>query len=168
MRKRIDRFVEDALVEFGEWYVRSDWNGKERDCVNLFANRFLGRRVQKGAAIQDPAEMRVEGPVPQPTGYRKPTAAKDLVVWSDALATTWDTEWQAVDWPRLVMEWKFRRRGRPSKDFDTHDLEWLCAYTDEYDKTFGYLVRVYHGEESRSVDWAKVVRGELNDTNRRS
>jgi|GEM_PF-4066136 len=31
MRTRIDRFVEEALIKFCDWYVNSNWLGKERD-----------------------------------------------------------------------------------------------------------------------------------------
>lgn len=168
MRGRIDRFVEDALLDFRSWYVDAEWYGKERDCVNIFAFGFLPRNVQEGAAISDLTQIRVESPVPQPSRYSNPAAAKDLVVWSNSLGTVWDDDWKAVHWPRVVMEWKFRRKGNPPRQFDSHDLEWLCAYTAEYEDTFGYVVRVYDGPQGRCLDWAKVVRGALNETNRRS
>ena len=43
MRKRIDRFIEDALGDFTEWYVDSEWLGKERDCVNMFAMNYIAK-----------------------------------------------------------------------------------------------------------------------------
>lgn len=168
MLKRIDRFVEKPLIEFADWYAGSEWCGKVRDCVNIYAHMFLCRDIQTGEAIQELSQIRIEGPVPQPSGYKTPTAAKDLVIWRYALDTAWNEEWEVVDWPRLVMEWKFDRSANPPSEFDSHDLEWLHRYTREYDETFGYLVRVHDGPRHRSVDWAKIVRGELNDTNKRS
>ena len=53
MRKRIDRFIEDALGEFTRWYVDSEWLGKERDCVNMFAMNFLAKAVEPDAAISE-------------------------------------------------------------------------------------------------------------------
>ena len=112
MRRRLDRFVEDSLTEFSEWFLHTKWRGKERDCVNIFAHKFLSAQIKPGAAIADLAQVRIESAAPQPTGYSKQTAPKDLVVWEDALATPWDENWRAVNHPKLVMEWKVKRVGR--------------------------------------------------------
>jgi len=66
------------------------------------------------------------------------------------------------------MEWKVVRLGRIPNRFSYHDVAWLCGFTAEYSGTFDYLVRVYDGPEGRVVDWAKVRRGSINDTNKRS
>ena len=107
MRKRIDRFVEDALVDFDEWFVNADWYGKERECVNLFAHGFLSREIQPGAAVEQLTQIRIESAVPQQTEYRRPVAPKDLVIWKDGLTTPWNREWEVSNHPRVVMEWKF-------------------------------------------------------------
>jgi hypothetical protein len=52
MWKLIGRFIEDALIVFGDWYVPSDWLGKERDCVNMFAHEFLSHVIKPGEAIE--------------------------------------------------------------------------------------------------------------------
>lgn len=168
MRGRLDRFVEDSLTDFAEWFLGADWRGKERDCVNMFAHKFLSANIQPGAAIAELAQVRIESAAPQPTGYSNQCAAKDLVVWDDGWATAWDANWRAVNHPRLVMEWKVKRSGRTPKRFSDHDVRWLSGFTAEYRGTFGYLVRVYQGREGRSVDWAKVRNGSINDTNKRS
>lgn len=168
MRKRIDRFIEDALNEFGDWYISSDWYGKERDCVNLFAQSFLARGIEPSAAINDLAQIRIESAAPQPKCYTKRTAAKDLVIWKNGLDTVWDSEWNVCNFPWVIMEWKTKRSGGYPKQFDNHDVEWLSGYTSQYAGTFGYLVRVYDGPHGRAVDWAKVRGGKINSTNRRS
>ena len=168
MRKRIDRFIEDALCEFSDWYVASDWLGKERDCINMFALNFLAKAVEPGAAISELGQIRIEAPVPQPAGYTKITAAKDLVIWDNSHDTVWDKQWNTSKHPRVVLEWKIKRAGKPPKKFDNHDVAWLSGFTDQYQNTFGYLIRVYDGPHGRSIDWAKVKGGVINDTNRRS
>jgi hypothetical protein len=168
MRKRIDRFIEDALGEFGDWYVNSDWLGKERDFVNMLALNFLAKSVQPGAAITELGQIRIESPAPQPPGFAKITAAKDLVIWNNSQDTVWDKNWNASKYPRVVLEWKIKRTGKPPKMFDNHDVVWLSGFTGQYQDTFGYLIRVYDGPQGRSVDWAKVRDGVINDTNRRS
>ena len=100
MRKRIDRFIEDALVSFGAWFTDAEWVGKEHDAVNLFTMGFLAEDVQPGAAIYDLRQIRIESPVPQLPGHRnKPAANKDLVIWHDPLATTWDADYNSVNIP---------------------------------------------------------------------
>lgn len=168
MRERIDRFIEDALIAFADWYVASDWRGKEHDCVNLFAHRFLARGIQDGAAIHDLAQIRIEGGVAQPSGFSKPSARKDLVIWQDPLATAWDEGWRPVNLPRAVMEWKSTRKGRPFSDFHDHDATWLKAFTKENPDALGYLVAVCIRPNCRTVDWAKVARGTVQHRNRRS
>lgn len=168
MRTRIDRFAEDALIEFAEWFETNTWLGKERDCVNLYAHRFLARRVRKGAAIQDLAQIRIECGVAQPCGYKRPAATKDLVIWQDALSTAWNANWEPVNFPGVVMEWKTKRSGRRAEQFHDHDMAWLKAFTGENPTAFGYLVAVFCGDESRSVNWAKVARGEVQQRNRRA
>lgn len=168
MRKRIDRFIEDALITFGDWYVSSKWLGKERDCVNMFAHGFLAQGIQPGAAIEGLTQIRIESAVPQPRGYKNRTAAKDLVIWKDGMATVWDENWQIRNVPWVVMEWKTKRTGGLPRQFDSHDVEWLSGFTSEHSGTIGYLVRAYHGPKGRAVDWAKVRQGAIRDTNRRS
>ena len=159
MRRRIDRFIDDSLTEFAKWYVSSDWLGKERDCVNLYAMRYLAGQVEPGAAVEHLSQIRVECAVPQPEGYTRKAATKDLVIWRHPEGTTWDDAWQPVNVPRVVMEWKTRRKARAVLDFDTHDMEWLKGFTNQNPGTFGYLVTVCHRKNDRSIAWAKVSKG---------
>lgn len=159
MRRRIDRFIDDSLLKFANWYVNSDWLGKERDCVNLYAMRDLADQLEFGAAIEHQSQIRIECAVAQPEGYPRKSATKDLVIWRHPEATAWDDTWQPVNLPRVVMEWKTRRRAKALLDFDTHDMEWLKSFTKQNPDTFGYLVTVCHRREDRSVAWAKVSKG---------
>ena len=121
MKKRIDRYVHEALEDFAKWYVESDWLGKERDCVNLFALQFLTKCVSDNSAIRDLRQIRIECPVPQPLKrekYPKPSAAKDLVIWGGPLDTTWNEDWKPVNVPKAVIEWKTRRVGNGHDNFD--------------------------------------------------
>ena len=159
MRRRIDRFIDDSLLGFATWYVSSKWHGKERDCVNLFAMRDLAAQVQPGAAIGHQSQIRIECAVAQPEGYPRISATKDLVIWRHPEETAWNDIWLPVNLPRVVMEWKTRRRARALLDFDNHDREWLKKFTKQNPGTFGYLVTVCDRKEDRSVAWAKVTDG---------
>ena len=159
MHKRIDRFVETALRQFAGWITASQWQGKERDCINLFAMRFLMASIEPNAAIFDPAQIRIEGGVPQPSGFQRPSATKDLVIWRDPLAVAWDEEWRPVNSPCVVMEWKTRRHGRHDDLFDRHDTEWLTAFSAENLNSFGYAVTVDFCRSSRLVSCCRFRRG---------
>jgi hypothetical protein len=167
-RHRIDRFIEEALLSFGAWFESADWHGKERDCVNLFALGFLARDIGPPAPIRELTQIRIECPVPQPAHFSRPSAAKDLVIWKDGHQTTWAQDWSPRHFPWVVMEWKWKSRGRPDTEFDAHDLDWLTGFTKASPKSLGYLVRVYDGPHGRSLHWAKVRQGLLKATGRRS
>jgi hypothetical protein len=168
MRTRIDRFIEDALVEFSEWFTVTNWLGKERDCVNLFVHRFLAKRIEAGAAIADMAQIRIEGSVRQPAGYQRIAATKDVVIWDDPLSTVWDEGWEPVHSPHVVMEWKVYRTGSYVPIFNSHDTEWLSSFTRECPKAFGYLVQICYDDDRRTVDWSKVAEGGVRHRNRRA
>ena len=51
-RRRIDRFLNEALESFSHWLKTAEWWGKEHDYVNLFAHKFLFERIEPGAAIE--------------------------------------------------------------------------------------------------------------------
>lgn len=162
MRKRIDRYVHEALQEFAKWYVESDWLGKERDCVNLFALDFLTRGISKDSPIKDLRQIRIEGNVPQPQDrkeYPRPSAAKDLVIWKGPLETTWDENWKPVNVPKAVIEWKTRKKGNLRENFDEHDKKWMEDFTKDFKAAFGFLVSTHATTKQRSCRWAIVRDG---------
>lgn len=162
MRKRIDRYVHEALEDFAKWYVESDWLGKERDCVNLFALQFLSKCISTDSAIRDLRQIRIECPVPQPLDrgkYNKASAAKDLVIWSGPLDTTWNADWKPVNVPKAVIEWKTRRVGKAHDSFDSHDETWMKDFTADFKTAFGFLVSTHAIKTHRSCRWAIVRSG---------
>ena len=160
MRKRMDRFIQDALRDFADCYVnRSAWLGKERDCVNIFALQYLTKGIDSTSAIKDVSQIRIECAVMQPSDPEKfirPSATKDLVIWSKPSDTTWNADWKPVNAPRAIMEWKTSRSGQGSADFDIHDVAWLTAFTAEYPKTIGFLVSTHATKSVRRCAWAMV------------
>lgn len=161
MRKRMDRFIHDALQDFADWYVAdpSAWLGKERDCVNTFALQYLIKKIDSTSAIKDVGQIRIECAVMQPSKsgkFIRPSATKDLVVWSKPSDTTWGVDWKPVNAPRAIMEWKTSRSGGGAEDFDVHDVEWLTAFTEEYPKTIGFLVSTHATKSVRRCTWAMV------------
>ena len=158
-RRRIDRFLNEALEEFSAWLKANAWRGKEQECVNLFAHKFLFEKIEPGAAIEDPTQVCIEGALKQPPGYTRPVASKDLVIWSRPLQTTWSKSWKPVHAPKAVLEWKVYRDHVPRRVFSRHDEEWVNAYTAEQDGSFGYVVAVDFTSDEPVVIWKQSRRG---------
>lgn len=161
--RRIDRFLEAAIGEFAEWIHGSKWLGKERDCVNVFATRFVRRAVSSKSAITNYSQVRIECGVPQPkhNDYDRPSAAKDLVIWRAPLDVAWDSDWKPVNIPWVVIEWKTRRRGRSNAVFDKHDKKWLSRFSRQNPTSLGYAVTVDFRKGRRLVHYARFRRGQM-------
>ena len=161
--KRIDRFIEDAIYRFAEWIAADTWQGKERDCVNIFATRFILPAISPDAAITEYSQVRIEGGVPQPVGdhFKRPSATKDLVIWRDPLDVAWDVEWKPTKLPWVILEWKTRRNGSFDSMFDTHDIAWLKAFTEQNSDVFGYTVTVDFRDALREVHFARFKDGDM-------
>ena len=161
--RRIDRFIESAIYNFADWIGGSTWLGKERDCVNIFASRYILPAVSANSAITEYSQVRIECGVPQPEGesFVRPSAAKDLVVWRKPLDVAWDSEWRPKTIPWVVLEWKTRRKGSFNSMFDDHDVEWLTEFTRQNPESFGYAVTVDFCKSARLVHSARFRRGEM-------
>jgi len=93
-----------TLKEFSAFIRDSEWRGKENDCVNLFAHRFLAKRIRPIDRIG------IEVAVPQLGGKgRKQAVRKDLVIWKRSGGATWGRDWKAKDVPQAILEWKVKR-----------------------------------------------------------
>jgi len=160
-RKRIDRFIEDAVVRFAYWISETEWRGKERDCINRFATDFLLPAVHSDAAVKSYSQIRIECGVPQPACFTRPSCSKDLVIWRNPLDVAWDENWTPVTVPWVVMEWKTRRKGHFDEMFDEHDIHWLTEFSLQNPDAFGYAVTVDFRRTSRLVHCAKVSRGRV-------
>ena len=159
-RKRIDRFLNEALETFSYWLKdHPEWRGKESECVNLFAHKFLFEKIEAGAAIECPTQVGIEVALKQPKRYKRPASNKDLVIWSKALQTTWSATWEPTHWPRAVIEWKVYRQRFPGRHFHKHDEEWIEAYTQEQVDSFGYVVSVDLTSEKPVVHWKQAKLG---------
>ena len=159
--QRIDRFIESAIYNFADWIRDSAWLGKERDCVNIFAARFVLPSIRATSPVTDYSQVRIECGVPQPDGFDRPSAAKDLVVWHGPLDVAWDSEWKPKCIPWVVIEWKTRRKGRFNSMFDDHDVDWLSSFSRQNPESFGYAVTVDFRKDSRHVHCAKFKKGEM-------
>jgi hypothetical protein len=158
-RRRIDRFLNEALESFSEWLKTAEWWGKEHDCINLFAHKFLFEKIEPGAAIEDPTQVCIECSLRRPEKFKNPAAVKDLVIWQRPLQTTWSETWEPIHSPKAVMEWKVFRDRLPKAIFDRHDEDWVSSYTEEQTGSFGYVVSVDLASTGPAVYWKQSKEG---------
>jgi len=163
-RRRIDRFLNEALENFSHWLKSNQWRGKEHDCVNLFAHKFLFEKIEPGAAIQYPTQICIESGLKQSKKYKKKSARKDLIIWEHPLQNTWSENWEPVNTPKGVMEWKVSRARFPKAIFDSHDEEWIASYTEENRHTVGYVVSVDLTSDQPKVYWKQSKQGVFSKT----
>lgn len=158
----ITLFINEALESFSLWLKSRPWRGKEHDCVNLFAHKFLFEKIAPNAPVHTASQIRIECGLKQPTNgnYNKPAARKDLIIWEDPEQTCWSEVWEPVNIPKAVMEWKVKFRPKPKKEiFNSHDDQWIKLFTEEHPDCIGYVVTVDLASEPRKVYWKYAKQG---------
>jgi len=139
--------IAKALKEFASFVGRSGWRGKENDCVNLFAHRFLVKRIRPMDRIG------IEVAVPQLTGKgRKQAVRKDLVIWKRSGQTTWGKDWKAKAVPQAILEWKVKRGPAARATISARDRAWLIGYKRRHRGFVGVCVTVAFGKKTE-VKW---------------
>ena len=139
-----------ALKEFASFAERSKWRGKENDCVNLFAHRFLAKHVRPTDRIG------IEVAVPQWEGKgRKQAVRKDLVIWKQSGQTTWDKKWKAKIVPQAILEWKVKRGPAAKASISARDRAWLRAFKSKHRGFIGVCVTVAFGTR-QEMKWEFV------------
>lgn len=145
----LDTLLRSTLKEFAAHLDAVPWHGKEHDCVNRFAHGFLIPRCQAGSALSHATQVGIEIGVAQPPAFRtRPTARKDLVIWPHPWMSSWDSKWNPVNHPLVVMEWKAIRVGVPFRG-SQRDREWLSAFARWKPSCLGYSVVVSAGDSPR-------------------
>jgi hypothetical protein len=142
--------IEKALKGFSLFLEQGSWRGKENDCVNLFAHRFLAKRIRPVDRIG------IEVAVPQLGGKgRKQAVRKDLVIWKRGGQTTWDKNWKAKAVPQAILEWKVRRGPSAKATISAHDRAWLSSFKKKHRGFVGVCVTVAYGNKT-AVKWEFV------------
>ena len=148
MRTRAE--IGKTLREFSAFICDSDWRGKENDCVNLFAHRFLAKRVRPIDRIG------IEVAVPQLGGKgRKQAVRKDLVIWKRSGDTTWGADWRAKACPQAILEWKVKRGPAAKPTISARDRAWLKAFKRKHRGFIGVCVTVAYGNKT-GIKWEFV------------
>ena len=142
--------IHAALKEMEMHLHKSRWRGKENDCVNLFAHRFLAKRVRPIDRIG------IEVAVPQLSGKgRKQAVRKDLVIWKRSGDTTWGADWRAKAVPMAILEWKAKRGPAAKPTISARDRAWLKAFKSKYRGFIGVCVTVAYGNKT-DLKWEFV------------
>jgi hypothetical protein len=142
--------IHAALREMEIHLHKSDWRGKENDCVNLFAHRFLAKRVQPIDRIG------IEVAVPQLGGKgRKQAVRKDLVVWKRSGDTTWGVDWKARAVPEAILEWKVKRGPFARPTISSRDRKWLKAFKRKHRGFNGVCVTIAYAKNT-DIKWEFV------------
>jgi hypothetical protein len=142
--------INRSLKEFSAFIYGSGWRGKENDCVNLFAHRFLAKRVRPIDRIG------IEVAVPQLGGRgRKQAVRKDLVIWKRSGHTTWGTDWKAKAVPQAILEWKVKRGPGAKPTISARDRLWLKAFKRKHRGFTGVCVTVAYGSKTE-LKWEFV------------
>lgn len=156
--------IDGALKEFSLWLKTNQWRGKEHDCVNIFAHKFLFDKIEHGSAIHSLTQIRIECGLKQPGNgkYLKKSARKDLVIWGDPEQNSWSEIWEPVNIPIAVMEWKAKFKPTQKATINPHDTEWVRLYTAENTGCIGYVVLVDLTSDSRKIYWRHSKKGKLS------
>jgi len=159
----IQNIVASALGEFEAWLLASSWRGKENDCVNIFAHRFLAAYIAPDSVLYDLTQIGIEVGVPQPPGVGiKSAVRKDLVIWHQPLTTAWSADWIAETFPLAIIEWKARRKKLSIPVLFPYDLEWLKTYSLRQSDFTGFIVTVDYTSTTRRVASAVVANGQIS------
>ena len=142
--------IENALKGFSSFLKQGSWRGKENDCVNLFAHRFLAKRARPLDRIG------IEVAVPQLSGKRRKQAVrKDLVIWKRGGQTTWDKNWKAKAVPQAILEWKVKRGPGAKTAISARDCAWLASFKRKHRGFVGVCATVAYGKKTQ-VKWEFV------------
>ena len=157
----VDQVVRESLADFFRWLCSSQWRGREREAVSLYAFGFLQRRFGVGRVLHDPAQIGIEVAVPGIDSVnRKQQVCKDLVVWGAPGMTCWDESGAPTKAPLAILEWKVSRKGQKEVVPSKYDLDWLGRFSCEWRELAGYALILALVPDG-FLDVTRVSRGEL-------
>jgi len=149
-----ESIIDESLRDLNSFLQEGDWFGRENEIINLFAHRFLIKRMNVGPLI-DLSQIGIEVAVKQvPLANKKKLVRKDLVLWSDPLQTVWGSGRVAND-PAVILEWKINKISKCAPD-----IEWLLAYTKLHPQVLGYSICVFM-KDKKDIWFIKIKRGKV-------
>jgi len=163
-RDSLRNLLSEAFSDYESWLRTALWRGKEHDCVNLFAHKFLFARVSPAGPVFDPTQIGIEAAIPQGAGLGiKQAVRKDLVIWPKPGMTTWNREWKAEYFPMAVIEWKARRKKSQHPLIFPYDLDWITKYSLLRQDFIGCCATVDFTGSTTRVETALVEGGQVTE-----
>jgi hypothetical protein len=122
---KLEDLIREALLEFATFVARTNWRGREREAVSLFAFGFLVPKCGQAGLLMSPTQIGLDVGVPQLSGAsRKTVVCKDLVVWPEPAGVCWNENGTATRKPLAILEWKAR-----TNMLSHYDEEWLRNFS---------------------------------------
>jgi hypothetical protein len=161
----LDKVVRQSLTEFTEAVFNTQWLGREREAVSQFVFGHLIHHCKPGSFLWDPTQIGIEVAVPQLKGpNRKRQVTKDLVIWRAPGMTCWNTDWDPVQVPLAILEWKvFYNTQRGSAKISTYDVDWLCKFSADLETFVGYAVTLDLLARRFRLTCTRVYKGHSTD-----
>lgn len=165
MLKPIDEIVRNSLTDFVEDIFGSNWKGREREAVSLYAFGYLQRHVHGNSILRDATQIGIEVAVPSwKEDNKKRQVNKDLIIWTEPKQTCWDSQWNLSNYPLVVMEWKVFHRGKTRPSMCIRDVDWLQKYSERHQGLFvGYAVSLDLRERHFRLCVARAERGRVSN-----
>lgn len=132
----LDSVVKQSLLEFADDVFRTNWFGKEREAVSLYAFGYLLKQCRPASVLYDPRQIGIEVRVQRPpTKGTKAEVCKDLVIWPEPSMTRWFPSGNGANTPIAVLEWK-----ADVQQLAANDIAWLRTFTGHNPGETGYAV----------------------------
>lgn len=153
----IDSIIRRSLTSFTESVFDSNWFGKEREAVSLYAFGHLLPLCRPDSVLYDPTQIGIEVRVPSPDGesYKNAETMKDLIVWPEPEWTCWDENGQSTRVPLTLVEWKVGETG-----ISDYDVGWLQDFTSENPSCIGCALSVDLLERNFRLTCTRIEAGD--------
>src|SRR6266550_3801870 len=89
---QLDQFVRKSLEAFIGRVFATNWRGREREAISLYAFGFLQQFCGSDPVLRDPTQIGIEATVSGIATNRKGRVNKDLVVWPAPGMTCWNEQ----------------------------------------------------------------------------
>jgi len=130
----LDLIIRESLESLVSSVFASQWYGREREVVSLYAFNHLQALCRESSVLHHPAQIALDGAVPQlPGPDRKKLVCKDLVIWPEPGMTCWDEDRGPVNYPIAILEWK---ANKPK--VSPGDVKWLREFSAGRERFVGY------------------------------
>jgi hypothetical protein len=136
MQKGLEKQIKMCLQSMAKYVSKSEWQGREREVVSLFAFGFLAPSCRPTRVLHHPGQIGLDVAVQQIDGdRRKKLVCKDIVLWDKRYKTCWDIKGEITNNPIAIIEWKAR-----TDVISKYDEEWLKQYSRDRDDFIGFAV----------------------------